>query len=182
MAMFISKKRELRLIVKPADRTFDEARRPIIIRGERVEFLNYRYKTEDPGLIAWLKQHYLYGTGFICADDTPTPAPMAPPIPMLIEGTSTTANKTVTKEGDTVVEVAPLHMSYETPITKDEIDVMIDQKLDAFLGQITHILQSQNAVKEPAPKRTFKCPHCEEVFKSGIEVGKHKKRDHADKL
>jgi hypothetical protein len=52
---FVSKRRELRIIVKPSDRTFDEARRPVIIRGEKVEFVNHRYTTSDDALSDWLK-------------------------------------------------------------------------------------------------------------------------------
>lgn len=190
MALFVAKKRELRIIVKPSDRTFDEARRPVIIRGERVEFVNHRFQTQDLNLVDWLCKHPLYGSAFICAEGKPVvqkPIKETPTVQMST-GARTSANLPAmgTKEDMVEVPASPENYpSYETPITKDEIEIMIDQKLDAFLGKVVHIMQSQASAKEPGmdrPKRSFKCPHCDEVFKSGIEVGKHKKLAHFDKI
>jgi hypothetical protein len=62
--LFVSKIRDLRLIRRPADRVMDEQRRPIILKGERVEFANWRFSTEDPDLIDWLTHHREYGVTF----------------------------------------------------------------------------------------------------------------------
>jgi len=62
--LFVSRIRDLRLIRRPSDRIMDEQRNPIILRGERVEFSNFRYTTEDEGLIEWLVNHPLYGNTF----------------------------------------------------------------------------------------------------------------------
>lgn len=158
---FVSKRRELRVIVKPADRQFDESRRPIIIPGERVEFYGYKFATKDENLVKWLKQHPLYGQSFVSDEpNVVTHKEEVPPAPAATQETK----------------------PFETPITKEEINVMIETKLDSFLNKVAGMMQQQASAREPsaAPKKTFKCPHCEEVFKSGIEVGKHKKLVHPD--
>jgi hypothetical protein len=167
---FVSKKRELRIIVKPADRQYDEARRPIVIPGERVEFRGYKFTTDNEGLIKWLRRHPLFGSAFTSNDPIPDK-----PTESVGESVNAAPVKPVEKE-----------MSFETPITKDEINILIEQKMDALFNKIVSIVQSQaqNTPKEPSmvPKKTFKCPYCEEVFRSGIEVGKHKKLAHPDKI
>ena len=177
MATFVSKRRELRLIVKPADRTFDEARRPVILRGERVEFNNYRFYTDDADLIAWLRQHPLFGREFTSADSAPIP-PKPPADVQMIRGPRTTVGTSRPEDSTLVAEGARI----ETPITKDEIEILIDQKMDNFMERMMGVMQSQAAAKDiaKAPKRTFTCPvpGCGQVFKSGIEVGKHKKLAH----
>jgi len=178
MALFISKRRELRIIVKPSDRTFDEARRPVIIRGEKVEFSNHRFQTADEGLVSWLKQHPLYGREFTSADTGPTPAPRNEG-PEMIHGMNTTLGepKKPDETPKSTYEIA--RGPYETPITWEEIEVKMDQKMDSFLEKFSHIMQSQAVAKEvPAQKRVFHCPICNAEFKSGIEVGKHKKLVH----
>jgi hypothetical protein len=177
MATFVSKRRELRIVVKPADRTFDEARRPVIIRGERVEFHEYRFMTENPDLIDWLMHHPLHGKEFVCADVPPVPKPE----PAMVQGSiSTMANKEKTRPDETTYTAE--REKVENPVTKDEIEVMIDQKMDAFMERMLGIVQSQAALKEEAraPKKVFTCPvaGCGMVFKSGIEVGKHKRLVH----
>lgn len=58
---FISKKREFRLIISPAEVTVDESKRPHIYRGERVEFKEYVAHVNDPKLIKYMLNHPLYG-------------------------------------------------------------------------------------------------------------------------
>lgn len=190
MALFISKKRELRIIVKPSDRTFDEARRPITIRGERVEFMNHRYQTNDAGLTTWLKQHPLCGSQFICADDGPIglvkkSATKTSSVPEMITGTKTTAANVANKPEITLPEEPPTlppTPPVQPSIQRDEVEVMIEKKFDEFLNRFTQIMQSGKVEPVVKAKKTFTCPHCPEVFKSGVEVGKHKKLVHMDKL
>ena len=62
--LFVSKIKDQRIIRRPMDRIMDEQRRPIILKGERVEFNNWRFDTEDPDLIEWLLNHNEYGVTF----------------------------------------------------------------------------------------------------------------------
>lgn len=62
--LFVSKIKDFRIIRRPADRIMDEQRRPIVLKGERVEFNNWRFNTDDPDLIEWLINHPEYGITF----------------------------------------------------------------------------------------------------------------------
>lgn len=63
--LFVSKIRNLRLIKRPSDRVKDEASGNFVYnKGERVEFDNWRYSTNNQDLVNWLCGHSLYGREF----------------------------------------------------------------------------------------------------------------------
>lgn len=179
---FVAKKRELRLIVKPADRTFDEARRPVILRGERVEFTNHRFSTDDADLVRWLKQHPLYGKEFL-STESQIPTPIKENQVKMTQGADTTISKMDVSKSTEVAETYPLgpERAINQNMGREEVEAMIDKKLDSMLERFTQIIQTQPAVQQrEKQKRIFTCPvpGCGMVFKSGIEVGRHKKLAH----
>lgn len=179
---FVSKRRELRLIVKPSDRTFDEARRPVILRGERVEFTNHRFTTSDDGLIGWLKQHPLFGKEFTSADGATKPIDTV----KLVEGANKTVNKMelspASDEIQAKAEAEEIKRIFEAPPSKEEITSMIDKKFDEMFSRFTQIFQTGAQTKEEVvkQKKVFTCPveGCGQTFRSGVEVGRHKKLAH----
>lgn len=177
--LFVSKIRELRLIRKPADRMMDEFRRPIAIRGERVEFENFRYKTEDPDLIEWLVNHPYYGIEFTSdkkddrgikkpeldrelladTDDVQPIKKVRPPVPEMIQGSMATS-KTV---------VVP---KTEPALTREEVSLLIKDGVNEALKDMKDMFV---AMTTPKPKRTFACKECGLEFGSGVQLGAHKK-------
>lgn len=199
---FVSKCRDLRLIRRPADRIMDEQRRPIILRGERAEFANHQYYTNDPDMIEWLLNHPLYGLEFTSAEPVPDRAVPRPitaeeaqmrynAVPQMVRGAKATANVIPTKAGreESKTEAAPESSSI---ITVDDVSKMIDEKLGSAMEQILQAVRGTPKVEDTSPKvetpspavngssskKAFHCPICHLPFRSGIEVGKHKKEAH----
>jgi hypothetical protein len=192
--IFVSKARELRLIRKPADRIMDEFRRPIILRGERAEFENHRYSTEDPGMIDWLLHNPAYGVSYTSAspdkgsDNPKVVVPTGPEVTdevyqqevkkqkvEMIRGAMNTSNapakSEVVKENEAPMDKASM--------TEEEVVNLIDSKLEAGFEKLMNVLlnakQQESAPKE---KKTVTCKACGQTgFASGFEVGMHRKTD-----
>ena len=187
MALFVSKRRGLRIIIRPTDRIIDESRRPVTIPGEKVEFANHRFQTNDDSLIRYLLSHPLYGAEFTSdLRDGGVPKNLDPNKvdvnALLGRGAISTVNKMAqaAEEGQAAEpqEVPEVKATSFAP-TMAELDAIIDKKLEGFFGKITEILTSKNEIAQVAkPKKKFTCKTCGEEFKSGIEVGKHKKVVH----
>jgi uncharacterized C2H2 Zn-finger protein len=56
----------------------------------------------------------------------------------------------------------------------------MNEKFDTLLERFSSIMQSQAKEEVTKPKKVFTCPveGCGMVFKSGIDVGRHKKLAH----
>lgn len=190
---FVSRRSEFRLIIRPTDRIIDESRRPIVIPGERVEFRQYQFHTEDPKLIEYLTHHPLYGRDFTSerrgdatrvekqslvfddGADLTGPKIVAgfPELnvpkhgPEMIAGAMTTTNSALSI---TPTKTEPAPTTDIQLATKADVEKMIDAKLDGFIDKITNMI-SPAYIKQ----RKFGCPYCHTEFQSGFEVGKHKK-------
>ncbi len=190
---FVSRRSEFRLVIRPTDRIMDESRRPVVIPGERIEFKQYQYNTNDAKLITYLKNHPLYGRDFTSESggdatiiDKPNlvfddgadltgpkivagfPELKRPSVEMIHGAVST-----VGIPNELVITGKPEVVNENTQVTKEDVEQMIDTKLNGFLDKITTM------INPPKSKyKVFKCPICKEEFPSGFKVGEHKKLVH----
>ncbi len=218
---FISKRKEFRLVIRPTEVILDESRRPRIINGERVEFTNGVYFTEDVGLIAYLLHHKLYGLEFtseigndpvrikkatmtfddgaelsgpqIVAGRFENTAKKKEHVIDMIRGANSTANSPI-KKSVPKTEAWDTGTSNEASnMSRQEVENIIDNKLETFIGRIesmlnpvpkavTTIVPVAAPILKEEPQKIegiktvrFSCPYCKEPFKSGFEVGTHKK-------
>jgi hypothetical protein len=72
-------------------------------------------------------------------------------------------------------------------VSKEEVEALIDSKLDSFLEKIGSMIiqvpKEKADIPEPkikSSKSSFACPICGEVFRSGFQVGAHKKEKHSN--
>ena len=200
---FISRASELRLIRKPSDRIMDEQRRPIILRGQRAEFANHRFSTNDPDLIEWLLNHPEYGLSFT-SDQPDVKVVAVPPIttgpettddlyakeirqrqgaqvPPMVRGAMASVNSPAARaDGATIENEASTPMGV-VPMTEEQVGKIIDEKLEAGFNKLMSALleRKQESVSEALPKakHVVHCKDCGQEFGSGFEVGIHKKTD-----
>jgi len=184
---FVSRKKEFRLIIRPTEVVMDASRRPHIMQGERVEFHQGMFYTEDKNLIEYLMSHPLYGNKFTAV--APTDLAGLKPAdsgPKMIEGTRSTldapASKAMRPESTTYISE-----KVAKSVSKEEVEALIDNKLEGFLGKIESLLIKPEIPKVPegpplpepiiknVKKKGFHCPWCGESLSSGFEIGKHKK-------
>uniref|UniRef100_A0A6M3IK31 C2H2-type domain-containing protein n=1 Tax=viral metagenome TaxID=1070528 RepID=A0A6M3IK31_9ZZZZ len=209
---YVSKRKELRLIMRPTDRSIDEHRRTVIHQGKKAEFMDGRYETMDPELIEWLHNHHERGQKFDeitpreekaiakavgkvpveeqvmqdMLESKPYSVDKPNPVIRVVTGAMATDNAI----GDTRY-VAP-STSVESTRPRDvtslspELAKIIDEKINAAIGQIIELLKPAVAKEEKAVKimegkstKSFKCPYCDEVFSSGFAVGRHKREKHS---
>jgi hypothetical protein len=178
----------------------DASQRPQIQYGEKVEFKNGRFDTDDPSLIKYLLSRKDYGVAytselgmdpvkiqkqFMVFDDGAEltgpklvagfPEKNAPKVPEMILGARSTVSAPISeaKKEEAVPEVPKVDRP--VLVTKKDVEAIIDAKLDAFLeklGSLTIQPKIKNSIK------TFKCPICGEGFSSGFAVGEHKRQKH----
>ena len=71
----------------------------------------------------------------------------------------------------------------ETPVV--DLEKMLDEKINAKLNPLLDKIDTLLGMEKPAPevkaKRVFTCPvpGCGQTFRSGIEVGEHKRSAHS---
>lgn len=198
---YISRKRELRLIMRPTDRSIDEHRRIVIHPGKKAEFMDGRFETTDPELIEWLHTHPYRGSKFdeVTPKDenvveiarNPEVAKAKPHIVVPIAtGAVSTGNILTPPEPQAEpinFDVEPRTRPNETAVVSPELVRMIDERIQAAMGTIIDLLKPEAKKEEKAvkimagqPTKSFKCPFCDEVFQSGFAVGKHKKEVHTE--
>jgi len=199
---YVSKRKELRLIMRPTDRSIDEHRRTVIHQGKKAEFMEGRFETMDPELIEWLHNHHERGQKFdeitpreeiavakaagkvLVIDETVIDKPN--PIIRVVTGAVATDNAVgdtrYTEPSTSVESTRPKDVAALSP----ELAKIIDEKINAAIGQIIELLKPAVAKEEKAVKimegkstKSFKCPYCDEVFSSGFGVGKHKREKHS---
>jgi hypothetical protein len=194
---FISKRKEFRLIIRPTEVVLDEARRPRVQYGEKVEFRNGVFNTSDKGLIDYLLHHPLYGLQYTSeigndpveiekhslvfddgAEITGPKLVAGRPTDMIL-GARATVDHPIQPEPIIFLEKIPKVITKEEPqFTRNEVEALIDSKLDAFLEKIGTLVVAPR-VKKSRPKE-FHCPICGKPFPSGMAVGKHKKEEHSN--
>ncbi len=129
---FVSRRKNLRIIITPTDRVTDTKGRPQIIRGRTVEFGGGRYETDDEDTIRELLQHPLKGTEFVSSDDDVRWIEEHPQ--KVITGARASMN-------------IPEKEKVETP--KIDIEALIKQRVDA---ELSRILGSLNVPVIDVPK------------------------------
>lgn len=193
--LFVSKIRDLRLIRRPADRIMDEQRRPIILKGERVEFSNFRYQTNDEDVIEWLCSHPLYGKEFTSDKKKDKPVPqdryVGPETDDEIRAQYNQMLAKMKKKGQKKVPLIRGAMATASPgpqpsltiaeekpatpaLTEEKVAEMIETKVSSAMEKVLEAIKGM----QPPAKRSFHCSDCGQEFRSGIEVGKHKKEAH----
>ena len=202
--IFVSRRKEFRLIIRPTEVIIDESRRPHVMRGERVEFKQGKFMTEDKGLIDYLLHHPLYGLQYTSELGSDPVAITKHSLvfddgaelsgPKIVAGfpeknivMNRGATSTQNSGRQPLAQEAPKEFArkevakiLETPsISKDEVEALIDSKLDSFLDKIGSLVIQPKITKA---KREFHCPICQEPFSSNIAVGKHKKENHPEGL
>lgn len=198
---FISKRKEFRLIIRPTEVVIDESRRPHVVAGEKVEFKNGVYTTEDRGLIDYLLHHALYGLQYT-SEIGSDPIAIQKYSMVFDDGATLTGPKVVAGFPEKNVEMNVGAMSTlsrppqpsnpkgidkavetaTTPaISRIEIEALIESKLDAFLDKIGSLViqPTITPVKHSMPKKVH-CPICGEEFATGFAVGKHKREKHSE--
>jgi hypothetical protein len=200
---FISKRKELRIVIRPTEVILDESRRPRVMKGEKVEFKGGTFVTEDRGLIDYLLHHHLYGLQFtseiggdpveiekhsmVFDDGADLSGPKivagfpemnrSKPVEM-IRGATSTQNKGVIPTSGPVVKKTD-KVEKSNTITSEEVNALIDSKLDAFLDKIGSLV-IQPKIKHST--KQFHCPICGEQFANGFLIGKHKKEKHSETI
>jgi hypothetical protein len=147
----------------------DDHRRPIILRGERAEFQNFKYHTEDTDMIQWLLNHEDYGNTFTSAE--PDKGTKTPP---MIRGAVSTISAPAVLPEKPLPEEPP---KVASQLTEERVVSLIDSRLEAGFEKLMNALS-----KSPEPKakvkRTFTCKDCGKGgFTSPWELGIHKKTD-----
>lgn len=175
---FASKIRELRLVMRPLDRTMDEQRRVVVIPGKTVEFLAGQYVTDDPEVINFLLKHYQYGVSFAAVDDVEEWKRQHGIKDIQV---TTGARGTMELGEDRPVisiEPGPIHI-LNKPEPKP-LEEVIDERLNLLLAPLlAEIKRGHEGVEKP--KKKFTCQICHDPFPSGIAVGKHKIEVHSEK-
>ncbi len=172
---FVSKVRDLRLIMRPQDRTMDDQRREIQIPGKKVEFFNFNYTTEDEEMIKWLFQHPLRNSEFGVADDEKDVKAWIAQhsvTPMISgAGDSVTVSRLPEGEGQVIV--------IQKESQNESMEDMVDRKITVAMEKILAALKETKEIHEEKPKKKFTCPFpgCGQDFNTGFAVGKHK-REH----
>lgn len=201
---FVSKKREFRLIIRPTNVFLDESRRPQVDKGEKVEFKNGMFFTEDKSLISYLLHHKQYGLSYtseigndpvaiekasMVFDDGAEitgpkivagfPEKNSPRVIEMVTGGMSTQSmpKVQTKAEEFIPQVPP-----KESITKEEVVDLISQALDAKLDLILDRIGAvalQPSIKGTRVKK-FHCSICGEELPSGFAVKKHKDDKHSN--
>lgn len=177
--MYISKIKDLVLIMRPRDRTMDDSRRTIIIPGKRVEFVRGRYRTDDPEMIAWLDKHEDKGAVFAPVPEEQLEVARKDAVKM-VEGAMSSSNVVsgLKQGGVPAPVVTPVDLEEVKKLIQEQVSVSVNDALGQILDAIKKVPapESPFTPEPPRPKKTFTCPFCKTaVFRSGIEVGAHKK-------
>ncbi len=198
---FVSRKKELVLVIRPTEVVMDANRRPMIMRGEKVEFHQGVYNTDNPSLIDYLIHRKDYGINFtseigndpvqiqkhslIFDDGAELTGPKVvagypernrPPAIQMVRGANSTVENPVKAKEDATI-VPPVAKPIPKLVTTEDVEAIIDKKFDAFLEKLGN-LAIQPQIKNS--KRSYKCPMCDEVFPSGFACGAHKKEKHSN--
>lgn len=174
--LFASKAKQLIVVLIPTETVLDEFRRPMTIKGRTAEFYNGRYETSDPTEIQLLLNHKQYGIEFHAVEDGLLEKRNHDI--KIIEG-AVGADKAVRSIDAPITEDPPIQQADGKEALKTEILSAVETKLSSFM---TNILSALDTLPKPEPKakRVFKCSICNEVFPTGIALGRHRKERHVE--
>lgn len=179
---FISKKKDFRLIIRATETTLDGNRRVQTIPGEKVEFKQGVFVTQDKSLIDYLLHCPLYGIAFtseigndpiqiekhslvfddgaelsgpkLVAGFPERNKPEKPPVEMITGAVSTVSNPAQAISIGNPQQVTPVVVPAPQPIgvSKLEVEALIDSKLDAFLDKIGSLVIQPSPMKKSPAK------------------------------
>jgi len=189
---FVSKRLEPRYVMIPEDRIIDEQRRVQRIKGKKAEFHNHQYFTDDPEMIDFLLNHQAYGIEFVSDQpEAPVKNVRPPDIPVPAWETDDVLRKEMEKAKKEAVPMIQGAMSTgqatQPPqvavVTKEQVVQLIEEKMTSLNDKLDNLIlvlsaEKAPAIEKPKPKKEFHCPICRAEFRSGVEVGKHKKQAH----
>jgi len=188
----MARNKRLRVILKPAFYILDANGQRVQIPGRTIEFMNGRFESEDPEIIAGMLKHDYCNLRFTPVDNEKEwiadhPAYFRPAVEMVTGAVATinTAPAPLAEQARTHLrqEVA-LHPNKTDPVV--DLDSIINEKLDAKFAALTDQLLAKLSISEavkaeiPKAKKVFTCPvpGCGYIAKSGVELGTHKKETH----
>lgn len=181
----MAKAKRLRIVLKPAFYVLDANGQRVQIPGKTIEFINGRFESDDPETIALMLKHDYCKVRFAAVENenewmVQHPEYFKSPIDMVTGamGTINVARPPVLQAGMSQI---PANKVPDPIVNIEEIiDKKISERFDILSEKLDRLLGSQESVKAAKPKKVFTCPvpGCGEVFKSGLEVGAHKKEKH----
>jgi hypothetical protein len=181
----MAKAKRLRIVLKPAFYVLDANGQRVQIPGNTIEFMNGRFESDDPETIALMLKHDYCNVRFAAVEDENTwknqhPEYFKHSIEMITGAMSTinVARPPVLEAG--MSQIPARNVPDPVVNIEDIIDKKISEKFDALSDKLDRLLVNPEPIKIEKPKRVFTCPvpGCGEVFKSGLEVGAHKKEKH----
>ncbi len=177
--LFVSRRRNLRVVLSPTDRTVDSKGRSLVIRGVTCEFAGGRFTTTNEEVIKSLLEHPLYGLEFTSDIANETRWKAEHQDIKVITGARSTLKNIMATQPEIITPVTEITEVAEVAESLD-IEALIDKKMDekmkSFLEDIKMALALPIPTKEPTekPKQRLVCV-CGAEFKTGFDLGKHKK-------
>jgi hypothetical protein len=186
--LFVSKRRKFRIVLKPSAHVLDAYGQKVIIPGITREFMNGRLYEEDPEIINMLLHNVHRPSQYDVALSKDEEQEWAAAHPdfgpaMMSTGSIGTANApaAIASTQGPLREAAAKRE--QTPVV--DLDKMLDEKITAkmtpLMDKIDKLLEmSAPAEKAVKPKKVFTClvPGCGQVFRTGIDLGEHKRTAH----
>lgn len=188
--LFVSKRKSFRIILKPTAHVLDAYGQKIMIPGLTREFMNGRLLEEDPEVINLLLKSRHRPAQFdvaVSKDDEAAWAAAHPEFGAIRMSTGAVATAQSERPAAVSATQGPLR---EAAAKRDaaavvDLDKMLDEKIQARLNplmeKIDRLLEMSVPVPAPVkPKKVFTCPvpGCGQIFKTGMEVGEHKRAAH----
>lgn len=187
--LFVSKRKNFRIVLKPASHVIDAYGQKVAIPGTTVEFVRGRYETDDPEIIDKLLKNRFRGSQFIVADpdcEVEKWLEEHPQYkhegPQVITGGISTVN---TQNPPPIVAATHSVLRESTKSSPNDMEGYIESKINEKLSPLfdrLNIITSLLEENTQKPKKTFTCPvpGCGQVFRSGMEVGEHKRTAHPE--
>ena len=189
--LFVSRRKRFRIVLKPTAYVLDAYGQKVMIPGLIREFMNGRLYEEDPEIISMLLKNPHRPSQYdvaVSADEEQIWAEQHPEFnaPIMTTGAVGTANArpaAVTSTQGPLREAAAREAAKRETVV--DLDKMLDEKINAKISPLLEKLDRLLEVSVPTPavqkpKKVFTCPvpGCGQVFKTGMEVGEHKRISH----
>ncbi len=174
--LFVSRRRNLRVVLSPTDRTTDSKGRSLVIRGVTCEFAGGRFTTTSEEVIKSLLEHPLYGLEFTSDIANEARWKAEHQDIRVITGARSTLKNIMATQPEIIAPITEIADVTEPLDVEALIDKKMDEKMKSFLEDIKMVLASPAPSKEPTekPKQKLVCV-CGAEFKTGFDLGKHKK-------
>lgn len=189
--LFVSKRKRFRLVLKPTTHVLDAYGQRVAIPGLTVEFINGRYETEDPEIIKLMLNNPFLNNQYIVANTNAEVEQWIAEHPeyrheaaQMITGGIATINAQSTPAAVTAAQSALRDAVSSSKDIDSILEEKISAKLNPLLEKLSKLVADSDADNETSKaKRTFTCPvpGCGAVFRSGIELGEHKRTVHASR-